>query len=117
MNSAAQIEFDLRAVRPVADDAAVGDFVEFLKGQSGWVSSPEILAGLGRNDGESQRRILRAWAEGAEGEVLSGQKGYCHITRATAEEIHHAASWLESQGKKMLGRGLAIRRRAHGLVG
>ena len=61
-------------------------------------------------------REIRALASSSES-IISGQRGYRHIRHATAEEINHAASWLESQAKAMLDRSLRIRRRAHKLVG
>jgi hypothetical protein len=52
-------------------------------------------------------------AESSAGEIISGQKGYKLSAEATIDEIDHAANWLISQGKKMLKRGIAIRRKAH----
>lgn len=49
--------------------------------------------------------------------IISGQKGYKHIAHATAEEVNHAANWLESQAKKMSDRACALRREAHKIFG
>lgn len=49
--------------------------------------------------------------------IISGQKGYKHLAHATAEEVNHAANWLESQAKKMSERACALRREAHKLFG
>jgi hypothetical protein len=49
--------------------------------------------------------------------IISGQRGYKHVAHATAEEINHAANWLESQAKKMSDRAGAIRRTAHRIFG
>ena len=58
-------------------------------------------------------RHLRAIANASDGEIISGQRGYCHIENATLDEIDHAANWLEHQAKVMGDRARAIRRRKH----
>ncbi len=60
-------------------------------------------------------RKLRELANHCGGKVISGGRGYCHIANAKPEEIKHAADWLESQGRKMLGRALQIRRNFHSM--
>ena len=35
------------------------------------------------------------------------------MSHATTAEIDHSAAWLVSQGKKMIKRGLLLRRNAH----
>jgi hypothetical protein len=49
--------------------------------------------------------------------IISGQKGYRHIAHASPEEIDHCANWLTSQGKKMIRRGIALRRSGHKIIG
>lgn len=66
--------------------------------------------------GRLDDREIRALAA-VSPDVISGQGGYRHIERSTPEEIRHAAAWLESQGRKMVDRSIAIRRRAHTLLG
>lgn len=78
-----------------------------------WMSASELSVASG---GRLDDRSVRALA-GASDNVVSGQRGYKHIRRATTEEIDHAAAWLESQSRKMADRATRIRRNAHQLVG
>ena len=71
----------------------------------------------GRPVTESNRRMLRAIAEASAGWILSGQRGYKHMVHASAEEVDHAAAWLERQAQKMSRRACALRRRAHQVFG
>jgi hypothetical protein len=90
-----------------SSNAVENPLVSALRGQ-GWVTAKRLSFHLGTSD-----RLLRAFAEQSQGEIISGQKGYKLSAEATLEEIDHAANWLISQGKKMLERGIEIRRRAH----
>jgi hypothetical protein len=90
-----------------SSNAVENPLVSALRGQ-GWVTARRLTFHLGACD-----RELRALAEASRGEIISGQKGYKLSAEATLEEIDHAANWLISQGKKMLERGIEIRRRAH----
>jgi hypothetical protein len=78
-----------------------------------WMSASELSSASG---GRLDDRAIRALA-GNSDNVVSGQLGYKHIRRATTEEIDHAATWLESQSRKMAERATRIRRNAHQLVG
>jgi len=81
---------------------------EFLAGK-GWLKAAEIAEAKQVDD-----RKMRVIAEHSDGRILSGQKGYRLFERSTPlEEADRAASWLESQGRKMLLRGAAIRRVYH----
>ena len=91
----------------ISSNTEVNPLVSALRGQ-GWRTARHLSFHLGTSD-----RELRAMAEASEGEIISGQKGYKLSAEATIEEIDHAANWLISQGKKMLERGIEIRRRAH----
>lgn len=75
----------------------------------GWRSAARIRKLSGNR--LSDRRI-RALAS-ASPWIISGQEGYKHLGGATADEIDHAANWLESQAKKMADRAGHIRRSAH----
>ena len=90
-----------------SNNAEANPLVSALRGQ-GWVTAKRLSFHLATSD-----RELRAMAEASAGEIISGQKGYKLSTEATIDEIDHAANWLISQGKKMLKRGIEIRRRAH----
>lgn len=61
-------------------------------------------------------RELRTLAESSDGQIISGQRGYCLITEATPDEIRHSADSLRSRARKILARHLAIRRRAHAII-
>lgn len=78
-----------------------------------WMTARDIqLTNMG---GVIDREIRQIASESAN--IISGQKGYKHIAHATAEEVNHAANWLESQAKKMSERACAIRRNAHRTLG
>ena len=81
-----------------------------------WMHAATILERWQTPDSEHNRRFIRALAEAAGPEVISGQRGYKFIGAATPEEIHHAAAWLEAQAKKMSDRACGIRKRAHQLI-
>lgn len=98
----------------VADgDPNVAWLEQLLLGAGCWMTSRDIEHTTAGRLGD---RDVRALASASEW-VISGQKGYKHIKHATAEEIHHAAAWLESQAKKMSDRAGTIRRNAHKLFG
>lgn len=99
------------------DDPNVQDFVALIARADGWLTASEVLGRLLMVNTDSNRRLVRAWAEAAEDEVISGQKGYRHISRCTPDEINHFSNWMLSQGKKMIRRALKTRRHAHALVG
>ena len=98
-------------------DANVAAFVELLKGAEDWLTAGDVLRRLILPDTDARRRAVRAWAEAAEDVIISGQRGYRHVDRATIEEIDHFANWMESQGTKMIARAIKTRRHAHQLVG
>ena len=101
-------ELGIKLPAPTVSDRDVERLCEWLQG-NGWVRGSVLAAQLGIND-----RLLRAMAEASDGKILSGQAGYRLFDRSTPlEEADRAASWLESQGHKMLKRGAAIRRRFH----
>ena len=85
--------------------------------EAGWYLASQILTVWEQGDSDHNRRFVRALAEAAGAEIISGQRGYKWIGNATSEEVNHAASWLESQAKKMSERACAIRRRAHEIFG
>lgn len=81
-----------------------------------WMTAAELLGLLLRPATDDGRRWIRELASKSE-RIISGQKGYKHIERATAEEINHACNWMESQAKKMGERASALRRNAHKIFG
>lgn len=101
-------ELGLKIPGPDVAPEEVEELCRFLAGK-GWLRAAEIEASLGVND-----RKMRAIAEHSDGRILSGQAGYRLFDRTTPlEEADRAAAWLESQGRKMLLRGAAIRRVYH----
>lgn len=78
-------------------------------GERGWVLARVLAEELKCSD-----RHLRVCAEHSNGRIISGQKGYRLFDRSTPlEDADRAASWLESQAKRMLTRAGQIRRRYH----
>jgi hypothetical protein len=88
----------------------------YLLEASGWLTAGQLSAIAGKADSEDGRRWVRSLAQASEW-VISGQKGYKHVKHATAEDLNHFMGWMESQGKKMIGRAERMRRNAHALVG
>jgi hypothetical protein len=84
-----------------------------LRGGGCWMTAKDIILST---RGKAHERTLRDLASQS-GQIITGQKGYKHIEHATAEEIAHASNWLISQGKKMIKRGLTIRRSGHRRIG
>ncbi len=99
-----------------AENADVRWLENLLAGTADWFTSRVVLISLGRTPTDDNRRWVRELASTSEW-IISGQKGYKHIKHATAEEIEHAANWLESQAKKMSDRAGGIRRNAHKIFG
>lgn len=98
-------EIGIRLKAPVITERDIETLSHCLRG-SGWVTAATLSTFF--ND-----RTLRAIAEASNGRIISGQRGYALMSECTPEEIDRAASWLESQAKKMLARATAIRRRFH----
>ncbi|HEX3889437.1 MAG TPA: hypothetical protein VHX90_01185 [Verrucomicrobiae bacterium] len=99
-----------------APNADVEWLERFLKINDGWHTSRTLITFIGRPTSDDNRRWIRELAS-VSAWIISGQKGYKHIEHATAEEINHAAAWLESQAKKMGERAGAIRSNAHKIFG
>jgi len=99
-------ELGIRLNAPTVSQAEVDVLASILDGR-GWLTARELTV-RGYDD-----RHLRAIAEASAGRIISGQRGYALMSDCTPDEIDHAASWLESQAKKMLRRAAAIRARFH----
>jgi LmbE family N-acetylglucosaminyl deacetylase len=109
-----QPEIDFATSGP--PDAAAGEldtFLALLRRQAGWITAHDALVILGFEASENRKRWLRKLAEASDGQIISGQAGYCHIDHATADQIVAAAAQLEHQAQAMGNRACAIRRRAH----
>ena len=90
---------------PITPD--VGELGRILEERRGWLKAAEIERLTGWSD-----RIIRELAASSGGRILSGQRGYRHLSHASVEEIDHAANWLESQAAHMQERAIALRRAA-----
>ncbi len=112
---AIQKDLPLFLVKP--DHPNVDLLVRTLKNAGDWLFAADILRAWQTADSDHNRRFVRALAEAASPEVISGQRGYKWIGNGTPEEISHASGWLEAQAKKMGDRACALRRRAHEIFG
>lgn len=102
------LELDFSHRPPQVSCDQVDALCAYLTGK-GWVKATTI-----ESEAEISERHVRRLAERSDGRILSGQKGYrLFDSSVTLDEADHAANWLISQGKTMIRRGLAIRRRFH----
>jgi hypothetical protein len=95
------------------EDANVVWLETLLKGAGCWMTSRDIIQTCGAKLLDRDVRELAS----ASGWIISGQRGYKHMEHATIEECDHASNWLVSQGKKMIVRGMLLRRNAHKQIG
>lgn len=103
-----ELGMTLQATGPEVTDAEIEAVCAALH-EKGWVLARDLSVTLGVSD-----RHLRVCAEHSDGRIISGQKGYRIFDRTTPlEDADRAASWLESQAKRMMGRALSIRKRYH----
>lgn len=104
-----QLEF---SPAPVAAPSAAW-LENILRDAGCWMTAKDLILST---HGKTHERNLRELASASDW-IISGQKGYLHLQHASAEEITHAANWLESQAKKMSDRAGKIRRNAHRGIG
>ena len=97
-------------------DEHIARFVHLLALLGDWITSTQVCHHLVLPVNESSRRMIRDWANASD-DVISGQRGYRHVTHATADDISHFCNWMESQASRMQSRSIRIRQRAHALVG
>ena len=71
---------------------------------------------LSESTGLEGRRIRELISEHSR-DVISGQKGFCHIKRARNEDAVHCVNSLRSRAKKMSERADRLQKRLHELVG
>lgn len=106
MNENLELDFSHRPPEVCADE--VEAVCVFLQGK-GWIKAKVIEAEIEIDD-----RRMRVLAEQSEGRIISGNDGYRYFDDApTIPEANRSADRLISQGKKMIRRGIAIRRRVH----
>ena len=109
-----QLEMPLRKA-PAVKDSDLKTLVLILELNEQWFTAAELCAVFYLPVSGSSKRFIRALADAAAPEIISGQEGYRHITHATAEEIWHSIHWMESQASKMQERAIAYRRRGYEL--
>jgi hypothetical protein len=102
--------------QPTADQENVRWLESYLSSHSGWHTCAMILAALGKPETDQNKRDIRALAQSSKW-IISGQKGYKHLERATAEEISHFTHWMESQAREMTRRAETVRKNAHKIFG
>ena len=61
-------------------------------------------------------RDIRALAEAAGPDVVRGQAGFSLFDSSSADEVLSAAETAISQGKKMIGSGVGLKRRLHARI-
>lgn len=103
----------LELTPPPADPTSPAWLENLLRDAGCWMTAGDIVLST---HGQTNERHLRELASASDW-LISGQKGYLHLEHASAEEIAHAANWLESQAKKMGERAGKIRRNAHRRIG
>lgn len=125
MNSAPPIFSPSRSLRAGGRDPQLGLFevkadngnVKWLEtmldGAGHWLTARDIMESCG---GRLHDRDVRELASASEF-IIAGQRGYKSMRHATAEEVNHCCSWLESQAKKMSERAGRLRRNAHRIFG
>lgn len=103
---------DIIYTAPTATDAGRQWVTHWLRDNPGWHHAAAICRAAGQIDNEDGKRHIRRLASESP-QVLSGQRGYCHLDHADVEEMSHAANWLEHQAKIMGDRAARIRRASH----
>jgi hypothetical protein len=94
-------------------DANVVWLETLLKSDTNWMTARQIIAAcLNKLNDRGVRELASASPH-----IIPGQRGYRHQDCASIEESEHAANRMISQGKKMIQRGIAIRRNAHRKIG
>ena len=78
-----------------------------------WTTSKEIQAALGLDD-----RKIRELAEHSNCQIVSGPgcPGYRHMLHTTADQIREIVNRLQSQGSRMIQRGIRIGKHAHKII-
>ena len=115
MNTNLQRDPQLGLFESTPADANVQWLEKLLHAHGKWMTATELLRWVGRPETDDQKRLIRQLASASEW-IISGQRGYCRIEHATAEEIQHACGWLESQARQMAERAGRLRRNGHRIL-
>ena len=104
-----QPEFIFNRALPLNGDNALVRYLEDAHAAIGirWIRAKNVTG--------MSERVARDWAEASDGLVISGNKGYCLLCLATADEVKESAARLISQGKRMVKRGIRQLRRMHAM--
>ena len=107
-----QAAFDFTAPSP-AQVSEVERLLAHLSSHPGFHTAKQLAAALALSD-----RKIRQLAEASDGLIVSGpgSPGYCHLYHCPTEQAHHYPQQMISQGKAMIRRALATRRRAHSII-
>lgn len=116
MNQAPTKQTEMPLFQVGAEDQNVRWMESYLKEVREWMTAAALAVLVGKPDSDDSRRWVRSLAQASDW-VISGQKGYKHLEHSTPEEISHFINWMESQGKKMIGRAERMRRNAHAVFG
>lgn len=94
---------ELQFTRPKLNPAMVAKMEQvLLDAPEPWQTAASVGCRLNVGITESAKRIVRELASQSGGRIISGQRGYCHVTRATVEEVEHSSAQLTSQAQEML---------------
>lgn len=111
---AAQKELPLAPANAMPDLAAEGAvwLIAFLAahpdgpGPGGAWPGRKICEQVGRPFDEKSRRQLRAFREAAGAVIVSGPRGYQHVSHCSIDDRQHAAEIRLGQGRKMASEAL-----------
>lgn len=95
------------AADPGSNPSEVAELIAVLRGRD-WQTARDLGAKT-----EAERRVIRAVAEAAAPQIISGQKGYKLNVEATPEEMEKF-KWLLRQAKTNMGRYVRTVRFWHG---
>ncbi len=112
MSTAAQTEL----FKLPREHANVQWLIGLLK-DNGWLTRKEILERINWPATDANLRFIRMIVSAAGPEIVKGQQGFNHITNCKPDEISHAANQAISDGRENIRYGVALRRKAHELVG
>lgn len=105
-------DLPLFAIRAPEDVGGADTLIDVLKyhalGGNRWVSAADIVAALGWPAGGTSERKLRSLVESRPREILSGNRGYCHIAHAEPDEVRHSINRLKAHAEAELQRSVDL---------
>ena len=110
-----QLEIGFHEMAPEAPDAQW--LAQWLDQHPGWHHASDVLRVLGRDEeSEDEKRVIRA-AASARAELLSGQRGYCHMRHVPDAEFQHTIAGWRSQARKLDERIIRALHYRHAQIG